>query len=97
MITASTDQIGRMEENRMPRTVIHVLAVHKSETGQHKVTATIREGDASAGENVWFAATDGSHQEVQIVSRHDGRRHLTLELSGAATDLLRNGVYLYAD
>ncbi len=81
----------------MPRTVIHVLAVHKLETDQRKVSATIREGDAKAGENVWFAAADGSHQEVQIVSRQDGRRHLTLELAGSAIDLLRNGVYLYAN
>ena len=81
----------------MPRTVIHVLAVHKLEGDQRKVSATIREGDANAGENLWFAAADGSHQEVRIVSRQDGRRHLTFELAGSAIQSLRNGVYLYAD
>lgn len=78
------------------RTVVHVLAVHRSNSGECDVTATIRQGELVEGQTAWFAGDDGARREVQVTSCREGRRHLRIELEGAA-DELKSGTYLYTD
>lgn len=77
--------------------LIHTLAIQAEKPGTVRLRATVRLGEPTPGDHVWFESTDRVRRELEIVHIKQSGRLSTLTLCGAEEDLqhLVGGTYLY--